>query len=96
MKYSTVAVAFASVALAAPSPARLRTRTTLTYDATNPPQIFTDATCSLSKSLTAGEPLSFNYPLASQLGTIITPVLDAALGKQTVEDLDTVADDLCM
>lgn len=56
----------------------------------------TDATCSLSKSLTPGEPFSNAYPTALALGTIVTPLLDAALGKQVVEDIDTVADDLCI
>lgn len=95
MKFQTLSTfCLATVAIAAPT--TMAPRGGLTYDASNPPEIFTDASCKLTKSLTPGEPLSFNYPLASSLGSIVSPVLDAALGKQTVEDLDSVADQLCV
>ncbi|KAF2499923.1 hypothetical protein BU16DRAFT_613754 [Lophium mytilinum] len=95
MRFSTASLlAFSSVALAAPSsPAQRRD---LTYDASNPPQIFTDLTCKLSKSLTPGEPLSFAFPLADHLGTIITPALNTLVGHESVNDLDIVADNLCV
>ncbi|KAG8873594.1 hypothetical protein FRB98_008884 [Tulasnella sp. 332] len=67
----------------------------LVYDPTNAPAIFTDPTCTLSKSLTAGEPLSFEYPTAEFLGTIFGPVLNLLIGHATVEDIDSIADQLC-
>jgi len=82
--------------LAAPASDWLSARDTSVYDATNPPVLFTDATCTLSKSLTAGEPFSADYSTALALGAIIDPILDATIGHQTVEDIDTVADDLCI
>lgn len=97
MRFSKASIfVFSSLAIAAPtSPNPLR-RDQLYYDATNPPKIFTDATCKLSKYLTPGQPLSFAFPLADHLGTIITPALNAAVGHETVDDLDAVADQLCV
>ncbi|KAI9743484.1 MAG: hypothetical protein M1818_002797 [Claussenomyces sp. TS43310] len=92
--YATV-LALATAASAAPSPTREQ-RAVPTYDASNPPQIFTNATCTLSQTLTQGEPLQFLFPLADHLGALVSPLLDAALSNATVNDLDQVADDLCV
>lgn len=79
--FAVVLPTFLSVlpTLAAPRRSLVVPRT-LTYDPSNPPTLFTDLTCALSAYLTAGEPLSFEYPLADQLGTLITPALRATIG----------------
>ncbi|KAG8990091.1 hypothetical protein FRB94_013761 [Tulasnella sp. JGI-2019a] len=92
MKFTIfTALAMPIVALAAPSTLVPRT---LTYDPANAPKIFTDPTCTLSKYLTAGEPLSFQYPISARLGTLIGPALNLLIGHQTVEDIDQIADQL--
>jgi len=98
MKFAILTLFPVLSALAAPSRERaVLVPRTLTYDASNPPTLFTDPTCSLSQYLTDGEPLSFAYPLADQLGTlIVTPALRLILGEQTIEDLDLVADQACV
>ena len=66
------------------------------YDPTIPTTIFTDATCKLSAYLTPGQPFSNLYPIASTLGAIIIPTLRSVLGTETIEDIDRVADQLCL
>ena len=67
-----------------------------TYDASHPITLFTDPTCTISQSLTQGESLTFLFPPAVVLGTILGPSLSSILGQAVIDDIDEVADDLCM
>ena len=88
MKFSIVAASLVTLAAAAPQ--------TSYYDASHPPVIFKDTTCTLSRYLTPGQPLSFAYPSSNFFGSLLTPVLDTLIGPETVEDIDRVADQLCL
>ena len=90
-------LALAATALAIPAPDRVvERRAVSTFNPAIPVTIFTNATCTLSKYLTPGEELIFAFPLADLLGSIISPVLAAALGPVVVNDIDIVAEDLCV
>jgi hypothetical protein len=57
---------------------------------------FTDATCKLSQALTPGTPLIALFPAASHLGNIVGPVLKSAIGVDRLEEIDALADQLCV
>ena len=67
-----------------------------TYDASHPLVLFTDKTCTISQSLTQGEPLSFAFPTSLALELVLGPILSTVLGQEVIEGIDQVADDLCM
>ncbi|KAI0120971.1 hypothetical protein BJ170DRAFT_688390 [Xylariales sp. AK1849] len=83
----TTATAFAAGILASPLTQRV---TVPVYGSSNP---VIDSTCPVPSS---AQPLGGAYPFASFLGSIITPALRLLLGSQTVENLDAVADQLCI
>ncbi|KAI9663879.1 MAG: hypothetical protein M1821_007369 [Bathelium mastoideum] len=90
-------LALATAALAVPAPSKVVERRAVpTYNPNIPVTIFTNATCTLSKYLTPGEELTFAFPLADLLGSVVSPVLAAALGPTVVNDIDIVAEDLCV
>lgn len=78
MYFPIVALAIIpAIAFAVPNVVQKRD---LTYDASNPITIFNNASCTLSQYLTNGEPLSFAFPTALELGVIVTPVLNLLIG----------------
>lgn len=56
---------------------------------------FTDPSCALSQSV-SGTPLTFLFPSAVEIGTILGPLLKAQIGEDNVEKLDNIADALCV
>jgi hypothetical protein len=59
-------------------------------------QTFTDPTCKLSKAATFETPLSFLFPLAKILGSIVGPGVKAAIGAENEERIDKLGDTLCV
>ena len=57
---------------------------------------FTNLTCKLSQALTPGQPLQVFFPTTDQIGAILGPVLLKALGPAVVQDIDKIAEDLCV
>lgn len=85
-------VAFATAALAAPSPVvEERDASGL-----NPGVIFTNATCHLDNTILPNPPLGLLFPTAEAIGALLGPFLSKALGSQTVNDIDLVAEDICV
>ncbi|KAK9423953.1 hypothetical protein SUNI508_13887 [Seiridium unicorne] len=87
MKYSTI-LFMGSVAKALTLPNKRDV--TSVYSSSNP---VIDSSCPVPSS---AQPLGGAYPVADFLGSVVTPVLDLLLGQQVVEDLDAVADQLCV
>ena len=83
-------LALATAAVALPSVAMEKRQASI------PPGTFTNASCTLSKGLTPGIPGIQLFPTADALGAILGPVLSATLGSETVNDIDIIADELCM
>lgn len=59
-------------------------------------QTFTDPTCKLSKAVTPGTPLSFLFPVANLLGSIVGPAVKSAIGAENEERIDKLGDTLCV
>lgn len=63
----------------------------------NPNVIFTNATCKLGAENLLGYPSGVQaFPAADVIGGVLGPVLSQALGATTVNDIDLVAENLCI
>ena len=56
----------------------------------------TPLVCKLNAATTPAKPFSGLFPTANQLGTIIGPVLKAAIGDETLEKIDALGDTACV
>ena len=87
MQYSAIfgVLALAASAFAAPTPTPVEEATsTISY---GPGNHVIDASCPALPPPTEG-PLPSLFPIASQLGTLIGPLLEATIGAETVEDIE--------
>ncbi|MCJ1333729.1 hypothetical protein MMC10_010429 [Thelotrema lepadinum] len=89
--FTVLTLATSAFAAPAPTPAK-RQLPTVTYGAGNH---VIDASCPALPPPTEG-PLPSLFPISSQLGTIIGPLLDLTIGADTVEDIDQAADQACV
>lgn len=94
MQFTLVTVlALATTALAAPRNFAKRQNGA----GLNPNVVFTNATCKLGAEQTTGYPAGGElFPTADQIGSILGPALSKALGATTVNDIDLVAENLCI
>jgi hypothetical protein len=58
--------------------------------------VITPLVCQLNAATTPAKPFSGLFPTANQLGTIIGPILKAAIGDPLLEEIDALGDTLCV
>jgi hypothetical protein len=58
--------------------------------------VITPLVCKLNAATAPAKPFSGLFPTANQLGTIVGPILKAAIGDPTLEEIDALGDTLCV
>ncbi|KAF7505306.1 hypothetical protein GJ744_001093 [Endocarpon pusillum] len=58
--------------------------------------VITTAICQANAATTPARPFSDFFPTADEIGTIVGPVLKALIGEKNLEEIDAIADTLCI